>query len=96
MNKLLENLDLKTVYGKDILKHNLLENNYITPISSDDIDIEDEILKMDAGELSNILKQNGIIAFGKKRNWLSWRLKIFHPWILKTQNSNLRKKEENS
>ncbi|MBR1610428.1 MAG: hypothetical protein IJ672_02920 [Methanobrevibacter sp.] len=67
LDKIFENLEFKTVHGDHLLRQNIIENNYITPIASDTVDIEEEILKMNANELTNILKKHGITASGKKK-----------------------------
>lgn len=67
LDKIFENIEFKTVHGDYLLRQNIIENNYITPIASDTVDFENEILKMNANELTNILKKQGITASGKKK-----------------------------
>ena len=74
LDKIFRNLELKTIHGEHLLRQNIIENSYIIPIASDNISLKDEILKMDANELSNILKKHGIIASGKKKKLIKLAL----------------------
>lgn len=74
LDKIFQNLEFKTVHGEHLLRQNIIESNYITPIASNDIDFKDELLKMNANELSNILKKHGLTASGKKKKLLKLAL----------------------
>ena len=69
------NFETKTAYGEPLLRKILMEKGYIAPIDSDKGDFEDELFKMDASELSNMLKKHGIVASGKKKKLLKLALK---------------------
>lgn len=74
LDEIFENLEIKTVHGEHILRQNLIESGYISPVSSGDADFEDEISRMSANELSDILKKHGIRASGKKKKLMKLAL----------------------
>lgn len=67
LDEIFRKTDLKTIRGESLLRQSIEENTYIKPIASENIDLKDEILKMNPSELSDILKKHGIIASGKRK-----------------------------
>ena len=81
LDEIFRNIELKTIYGEQILRENIIKHNYITSVDSDNnIDLEDEILKMDISELSNILKKHGINTSGKKKKLVKLALENVKPF----------------
>ncbi len=67
LDRVLNNIELKTLYGEGLLKEIIIENNYLLPTISKDFSLKEEISKMDASQLTHILRKYGINASGKKK-----------------------------
>ena len=67
-DEILANIQLESAFSEVQIKETLLENNFITPKDCDvAINVKDRISKMDAAQLSRLLKKHGISASGKKK-----------------------------
>lgn len=75
LDKIFENPEFKSVDGDYSLRQIIIDHNYITPISSDIDDFENEISKMSPSKLTNILRKCGIIASGKRKKLIKIALK---------------------
>lgn len=67
-NSILSDLRLESSFSEVEIKNILMENNFIKAVESDaKINVNDMVSKMDASQLSNLLKKHGIIASGKRK-----------------------------
>ena len=79
INNVYSNIELMDLYSDEILTEVLLNNNYIQPLNSDEINIKKEASSKSPQELSELLKKEGIVASGKKKKLVKLAVKHVPP-----------------
>lgn len=67
-DSLMSDFVMESSFSEVQIKNILLDNDFIKPVDSDvEINVKEEVLKLNPSQLSKLLKKHGIIASGKKK-----------------------------
>ena len=76
LNAIFSKITLESSFSQAMMEDVLLSDNLIEETeSSQPVNVEKEVLKMDVSELSNLLKKHGITASGKKKKLVKLAIK---------------------
>ena len=87
-------VEFKNLYSTEILTNILINDNYIEAVDLEEINVEKEVNKKSAQELSDLLEKEGITASGKKKKLVKMAVKSVPPIKFCTKFSVTSKGDE--